>query len=254
MSVFKKLVSFLFEEEEEVYEEGELENISIQEEKRKPEVIRTQSVPPVKKQAEERFVEQPKRVVEEPIVQLPPEAQKHFTNIEVAKEVPVKTPQRVQRATPQRAVQRNVEASKPAEFEFIPVISPIFGADEQHTKNTSPKSVSVPQHRVTQPTIVKKNPLGTIISPIYGATELAEFEMEAKERIENMELKAAQPPVAFDNDEIDDEEDDAISVPLEDLLASDERDEEDDLLQFSLFGDDEVVSSETIKDSYTIKE
>ncbi len=53
----------------------------------------------------------------------------------------------------------------------------------------------------------------------------------------------------------DNDEDEIVRVPLEELLSNDENaDLNDDLLQFSLFGDDEVVSTEKSEASYTIKE
>lgn len=93
---------------------------------------------------------------------------------------------------------------------------------------------------------------------MYGATELEEFEEEAKLRLETedeniYEDTATAEPVEEITEEVitydaDNDEDEIVRVPLEELLSNDENaDLNDDLLQFSLFGDDEVVSTEKVK-------
>lgn len=260
MSVFKKLVGYLFEEEEDIIEEGELEPVHFHEEEEiKPRVQSTKPQEfkrtPVKESVHVEMPS-PKPVMEE----LPPQEEKHFTTIEIAP-VEEKKPatvreERIQRSKPAQRGKPVREEPVKKEFEFTPVISPIFGAKDEEPKHMK-QMTSVPQNRSTITSPSKKNPLGTIISPIYGATELEEFEEEARERIE----KAQEPqepvfmesePVAFD---VDDEDSDVVNVPLEELLASEEGiDKEEDLLQFSLFGDDEIVSTEKEEGSYTIKE
>lgn len=240
MSVFKKIASFFFEEEEELSEEAELETIVFRDEPKKvkpapikeKEVIRTEVSNPTP--------------VQERKVQASPQEEKKFVDIKVSEQAkPVVDNRRV---VP--TVRKKIEPVKTSEYEFTPVISPIFGASESSKKVV--KTPTVPQN---QPTIAttskKKNPLGTIISPIYGATELEEFEAEAKERIETQERKAKENIVL---EEVEND-DDVINVPLEDLLASDEIVENsDDLLQYSLFGDDEIIQEEKEKSPYTIVE
>lgn len=257
MSVFKKLVGYLFEEEEDIIEEGELEPVQLREEEEIKPRVQTQRPQEMKKTQVKDNVRVEEAAQPTPVIEdLPPQEERHFTTIEITpaeeKAPEVERPQRIhaQRAKPVR------EEPVKKEFEFTPVISPIFGADETKAKHLK-KTPSVPQHRSTLTSPSKKNPLGTIISPIYGATELEEFEEEARERIEKVQA-AAEPiftesePIAF---EVDDEDSDVISVPLEDLLASEEaNDSEEDLLQFSLFGDDEIVRTEKTESSYTIKE
>lgn len=268
MSVFKKLVGFLFEEDEEITEEGELSTVAFKDDvyEEKPvqkrpqpqpkpvvkEVIRTESVPV-------------KKVQSTPVVKenaLPPQEEKRFTNIEI-EPVVVKKP-----AASTISSRKTTQRAEPvkSEFEFTPVISPIFGADEQTVRKAKP--VSVPQNRTTIPTASKKNPLATIISPIYGSSpddvydddddvQEETFVTKAFVPVEHDEIEAmAFAPIAKDIDAFDDEDqEDIVSVPLEDLLTKEEVNETDeDLLQFSLFGDDEVVSSDNIKDTYTIKE
>lgn len=254
VSVFKKLVGYLFEEEEDIIEEGELEPVSFHEEERvQPQRPQEMKKTPVKEHVHVEEAVHPKPKAQE----LPPQEETHFTTIEITpveeKKPVVERPLRstsAQRSKPVR------EEPVKKEFEFTPVISPIFGANE-HEPMHKKKAVSVPQNRSTITSPSKKNPLGTIISPIYGATELEEFEEEARERIEKAQEHlepsfTESEPIAF---EVDDEDSDVISVPLEELLASEEiSEDEEDLLQFSLFGDDEIVSTEKSEGSYTIKE
>ena len=47
---------------------------------------------------------------------------------------------------------------------------------------------------------------------------------------------------------------DVIAPPYDVITNEEQQKSKDDLLQFSLFGNDEVVSSKQEKDSYTMKE
>lgn len=251
MSVFKKIVGFLFEEEEEILEEGEIEPIEFQEEipVHKPRVQMEETVPkPLSRPMKEQVVEPVIPVVEK----------KQFTSIELTPPQPKEVKERPQRVAVQRSAKSRVEpAPIKQEFEFTPVISPIFGADEKTVKMKK-KSPSIPKERSTMTSPSKKNPLGTIISPIYGATELDEFKVEAEERLHVEEEALAKLPEKIEEPKIlagEDDDHDIVSVPLEDLLAKEETAaSEEDLLQISLFGDNEVVSTDKEVDSYTIKE
>ena len=77
----------------------------------------------------------------------------------------------------------------------------------------------------------KNNPLGTIISPMYGAKELKEMEEHAQTLLNEQE----------ETKTIIKEDDDLVDIPLEQMLVKDEPVSNDDVLQFSLFGDDEIV-------------
>lgn len=260
MSILKKLVGFLFEEDEEISEEGELEEISLSEYKKeeKPRAPRYEEEKQEHIRVEDVHVKKTvKAAVQD---ELPPQEQKHFTNIEIAKEEPKKATTQTTRSTqPQvREKQPRKEAAK-QEYEFTPVISPIFGAADTDSKSVKkPASTKKTSSTVTKAS--KKNPLATIISPIYGASELEEFEEEAKEQQKQEE----QPKVdiATINENMIErekpesaEEEEMENVPLSDLLAKEEvSDTGEDLLQFSLFGDDEVVRTDIKEDSYTIKE
>ncbi len=252
MSVFKKLVGFLFEEEEDL-EDDELEDFSFLEEKEEeplPKEIVNIRRP---KAREVKETPQHHSAVSEASFGQPAAKETKFTSIEVSEQ---EAPKRTQ-APKERIVgsKRNVKRSEPIrkEFEFTPVISPIFGVDEEteNTRSGSPK-VDIPPLRATI----------AVLSPMYGANELEEFEEEAKTRLENeSEAKYAmdgfddvdEVEIAYDDEEIDETE--IVRVPLEELLSNEEQSEQsDDLLQFSLFGDDETISTEKAEDTYTIKE
>lgn len=258
MSVFKKLVGFLFEEED--LEEDEWEDFSTQDEE---EELSKETVevhrPKVREIKEDP---QPQPVVQETVFERPVAKEAKFTNIEISEQKkPKRTIGERDRALNKRSVKRSEPIRK--EFEFTPVISPIFGVDEE--SDNSPMhaaKVDIPPLRTTIAKAPKKNPLGTVLSPMYGANELEEFEEEAKVRLEiENEAKYAmdgfdeadEVEIAYDDEEIDETE--IVRVPLEELLSSDEQSEQsDDLLQFSLFGDDETISTEKTADSYTMKE
>ncbi len=261
MSVFKKLVGFLFEEEEDL-EDDELEDYSFQdieeEEEQPKETVKVQR-PKVRESAE---VIQPRSAVREASGNQAAVKETKFTSIEVGEPETVKRMQ-VEREHPVN--KHNMKRSEPKrrEFEFSPVISPIFGVDDETVKTRSNTAkMDIPPLRTTIAKAPKKNPLGTVLSPMYGANELEEFEEEAKVRLESEnEAKYAvdgiddvdDVEIAYDDEEIDESE--VVRVPLEELLSSDEQSEQsDDLLQFSLFGDDEAISTEKTTDSYTIKE
>lgn len=261
MSVFKKLVGFLFEEEEEIEDEGELEEISFHEKAAKRNQTRMEEARELKHAptVEKARVETVEKSVSAAPVE-PEVKEKKFTTIEISEEQPKAATIRSNRSMQKTRSTKRSEPLKQPEFTFTPVISPIFGMDETtEPKHAKKMQENVPPLRNTISVAPKKNPLGTVLSPMYGATELEEFEEEAKQRLEteNEELyeeveETAEEAIAFDSDS---DEDEIVRVPLEELLSNDENDElSDDLLQFSLFGDDEVVSTETSEASYTIKE
>ena len=267
MSVFKKLVGFLFEEEEEIEDEGELEEISFREpsvKRSKPkmnEANELKHAPTYHKPRVETVEKKPSAALPKPEVV----KEKKFTSIEISAEQPKPAVRSTRTVQNSRSVKRS-EPLKQPEYTFTPVISPIFGMDETtEPKHAKKSQEAVPQIRKTISVAPKKNPLGTVLSPMYGATELEDFEEEAKLRLETedeniYEDTATAEPVEEITEEVitydaDNDEDEIVRVPLEELLSNDENaDLNDDLLQFSLFGDDEVVSTEKSEASYTIKE
>ena len=156
MSVFKKLVGFLFEEEEDL-EDDELEDFSFLEEKEEeplPKEIVNIRRP---KAREVKETPQHHSAVSEASFGQPAAKETKFTSIEVSEQ---EAPKRTQ-APKERIVgsKRNVKRSEPIrkEFEFTPVISPIFGVDEEteNTRSGSPK-VDIPPLRATIATAPKK--------------------------------------------------------------------------------------------------
>ncbi len=267
MSVFKKLVGFLFEEEEEIEEEGELEEVTLHETYRpkahsyEEEMVQGKHAP--SSQPKSKPLSQPQRE-EEPLMTQRRRQEKKFTKIDADREVTATTVKRSVQRNEVRSEKRSMKRSEPMkkEFEFTPVISPIFGVDEQtSTRPSDPLPPSVPQMRTTISSTPRTNPLGTILSPMYGATELEVFEEEAKEHLDVADLIEEsdyasfmpQEEISYDDDVLEDEE--LIRVPLEELLGKEETSEpSDDLLQFSLFGDDEMIRTDQSDATYTIKE
>lgn len=161
--MFKKILSFLLEENEDVVVEEELEKVDFGS-------ISNADLTDI--------VEQPKRVdvlrpLDERKEEVKAEPEVRNQSIDIRIETPVK-------AEPEKAVRvKNVSDVK-KEYEFTPVISPMFGQSEVK------KPVKKERQIQTSSAMPKKsNPLGTIISPMYGQRELDEFEAEAQKKIED---------------------------------------------------------------------
>lgn len=233
MSVFKKICSLLFEETEtEVIAEDELETISF----REPKETKIE-----KKEVEEKLAvqkpvyrEETTRVVKEEVPSQPvEETKKKFVSINLDEKP-------VEQAPVRKEVQRGVPLKKAEakDYEYTPVISPMFGAKEEKKKVVR-KEVSVkPKQSVKKP-----NPLGTIISPYFGLRELEEFEEEAKEEIASKEKEKNSKVIPPENEvelqafELQ-EEKDIHNVSLDELLAEEYvSEEEEDVMQISLFGE-----------------
>lgn len=250
--MFKKLISFLFEEEEdpEIIAEDILEPVTLKSESeysapieqkqkereyreaasvQKTSKIRVESANP---QTHNAVKAAPQKKVREEVKA--EEKQKSFTSIDLQQE-------EGRRQGTQRANLRNtIKVDTKKEYEFAPVISPIFGSKEETKSDVKRVAKTATAIKPRRP-----NPLGTVISPMYGATELEAMEDEAKEKIETVKQVESQP--------VEDEE--IINLPLEDMLEEDVKEDSDseNLTQFSLFGEQEVISSEG-NEAYVIKE
>lgn len=225
MSVLKKLASLLFEEteSEEVLAEDELEPIEIKE-KPKPVAKKTQTYDA----AQEEAFRSAKPV--QGTVHKPQEEEKKFVSIDLEEKPKVKPVEKVAESVRKNYTKQVVKEEK-KDFEFSPVISPIFGSKEEKAKPKK-KSVAV---NISRPK--KKNPLGTIISPYYGVGELEEFEAQAQEKIVEKE-KIRKEGLPIDVVEKLDLEEEMKSVPLEDLIDDrDSNEDAEDLMQISLFGE-----------------
>lgn len=227
MSVLKKLASLLFEETEaEVLAEDELEPIEIKE-KPKPAAKKTQDYETIQREEAYRLA---KAEHHESVVSKPQEEEKKFVSIDLEEKPKVKPVEKVVEPV-RKNYTKQVHKEEKKDYEFSPVISPIFGSKEEKAKPKK-KSVAV---NVSRPK--KKNPLGTIISPYYGVGELEEFEAQAQEKIVEKE-KIRKEGLPIDVVEKLDLEEEINSVPLEDLI--DDRDiheDAQDLMQISLFGE-----------------
>lgn len=226
MSVFRKLASLLFEEaDEEVIAEDELEPVELKEKPKKEA-----------KQPDIREYEPYREPVRETasVRQDPKEEEKKFVSIDLEEKPKVQpVVQKAEKAENTRPTHvKTLRKEERKEFEFSPVISPIFGAKDEPVKQKK-KPVTVPK---TNQRKKKNNPLGTIISPYYGVGELEEFEQQAQEKMEEKEkIKKQELPV--EELERHDLEEEINSVPLEELLDETSEEEHDDLMQISLFGE-----------------
>lgn len=243
MSFIKKLVGFLFEEEEEIEEEGELEEITIKEApKPKMRTYEDESLEPIKPVHVESVPAQPVKKVEE----------KKFTSIEITEEKPASSRKSAEKATTTRKKVHLEQAKQ--EYEFTPVISPIFGASET-SKKTEKQQNGTTSHPQRKTSTKKTSPYGEILSPMYGmqTPHMEPEEEEEKEHKQGQEEVQEKKPL--DVPQMEDEREEETAIPLKELLCEEKTiTQEDDLLQISLFGDDVIVRSEQQEDSYTIEE
>lgn len=245
MAVFKKLFSLLFEETDaEVIAEDELETIEFKEKKK------------VKNESVKEQVYQPVR--EEPVYQAAreqtQEEKKRFVSIDLEENKPAEVKKEV-KASKEPMQRTALKKNDPKDFEFTPVISPMFGAKEEKKKEDKRKQGV--QILKKSGTVKKKpNPLGTIISPYFGVNELEEFEEEAKEEIAIKEqIKAT--PVELPQDEMEleqlDQMEEVANVTLDELLEDDiPSDNAEDLMQISLFGESTPVQE--VEETYKVKD
>ncbi len=211
--MFKKLLSFLFEEDNEVIVDDDLEKVDFSR---------------VQEEDLSSIVSTP-RPVEKRVDQLRPQPSQRTVSVE---EEPVRTqtidikiePEKKETQRPARSEARR-EVKK--EYEFSPVISPMFGSSEA-------KKPKRPAPVTETPMSKKRNVLGTVISPMYGQSELDHFEMEAKLEKEEKEKQQEVAPVV---EELE------AGLSLDDLIVNDHEADADDCIQFSLFGDETPVSS-----------
>lgn len=198
--MFDWLKKLLFEEEEVTIEESEIEEIDFTNNNRKDiaDIIANREV---KSEAEEiepiSFVEK-----EEPT--------KNF-GIEVEPIVEEKI-------KPARPIMTQPVKNNENKVVEMNVISPMYGGSGESKPNKKTVTIDTAPKR-------RSDALGTIISPMYGQSELATHEKEAKMRIEE-EKKPVIVKDDWDNEE----------VKLEDILFNEE--ESEDCVQFSLFGED----------------
>ena len=176
MSVFKKLAGLLFEEADaEVLAEDELQPIEINEKQKKATASPVVEEEKTHVQMESYFNPHAAAAKE------PKKEEKKFVTIDLEEKPKEKEKEAIVLSEEPLRVKKPVKREEKKEFEFSPVISPIFGSSEEESKPKKKSAAPLPQRSK------KKNPLGTIISPYYGVGELEEFEAKAQEKIEEKE-------------------------------------------------------------------
>ena len=186
MSIFQKITNLLFEENDvDVIAEDELEDISLQEEEKQKEKRLAKAAAAEKEAKQTAANQQPQPKKQEAKLEDSSELKK-AVRIDLKEEKDSKKATASKRSY-SSVSHRSTVLEEQKEFEFTPVISPIFGASDVETdkakKNTS----------VLLPKSKKQNPLGTVISPYYGLGELEEMEEQAKEDILRKAEKIERP-------------------------------------------------------------
>lgn len=231
MSVFKKLAGLLFEETDaEVLAEDELEPIEIKEKPKKTTAAPIVEDEKTHTQMESYFNPHAAAAKE------PKKEEKKFVTIDLEEKPKEKEKESIVLSEEPLRVKKPVMREEKKEFEFSPVISPIFGSSEEESKPKKKSAAPLPQRSK------KKNPLGTIISPYYGVGELEEFEAKAQEKIEEKE-KLKKEELGQQEVEKYDLEEEINSVPLEDMIEKTPGEDSDDLMQISLFGESTPIRS-----------
>ena len=154
----------------------------------------------------------------------------------------------VEKPKEKKVVKENVrprkenKADSGAEYEFRPVLSPIYGNMKESEKE--PKDVHDAIHL---PKAKTKNPLNTVLSPMYGEYELETFEKEAKATISKRREKELQIESAFVANAAAEAEEEEV-LTLDEMLSVDEEEDANEPVQISLFGEStpikEVAASE----------
>lgn len=239
MIIFDKIKKLLFTEEEieeyveEVEEEPKLQkNPPQQQPKQQPkqqkQPERRQPVTEVKKEREVERPTQPKRT--------------ESSTIDIKVDVPVS----------EKKVEKRLQPIERKDFEMPQVISPISGLKEDEMKKNS-DSASV---QTTRPKKVK-DPFSTVISPYYGVDELEEQANKAQTELAGDKLEQAQEIVAPIHEVVDVEDEEMENISLDQIVSSQE-DEVEEMIQFSLFGDNaplrEIKESEPVEDSFDDEE
>lgn len=211
--MFKKILSFLFEEDNEVVVDDDLEKVDFS------RVQHEEFSTIVNEKRVDQLRPQPRpqaQPIQRPIVE-EQEAPRTQT-IDIKLEPEKKEPQR-----PVREVRKEVKK----DFEFTPVISPMFGSSEV-------KKPKRPAPVVETSTSKKRNALGTVISPMYGQSELDRFESEAQLELQEKEKRQESAVVLEEFEE---------GLSLDDLIVNEVENNLEDCVQFSLFGDETPLST-----------
>lgn len=204
---------------DDVSEEGELEEIQLPKKEAEPEpepVKKTQPAP----QPQQEAKAEPAEPAEEP-----------FTGI-VADEEKQKAASRNERkgkSEPRAARQKkDVYAEANAEFEFKPILSPIYGntADEERKPQDVHDAVHLPKAKT-------RTALNTVISPMYGADQPRQKQKSKTE---------SNPPRHGRISAKEEPQEKVLS--LDEMLVKEKKDEREETVQISLFGETTPVHAE----------
>lgn len=219
--MFEKLLDLFFkadDEDEEVNEPVKEDEITLKDFETKKEV--EEKVEPVKE-----------TVLVEPVIEKVEVKTKPAFDV-ITADGPIEKPK------------KKVRITRREEYDLQPVISPYFGVkgDNKPTLKVERKPAATYRKEV------KKSEYSEVISPIYGVKEKAipvQSEVVKKVEPEKNEpefLKAKRVIEVPSFDMMEEEE----NIALDDILFSKDNGE-DDMIQFSLFGDDKRIQEDVFK-------
>lgn len=225
--MFRKLQDWLFKED---YEELDIE----EKDNYIDEVV----------YEEKRYTPEPKVnktiVYEEEIPQVKPQAPK--MNIDIKVDDPVVEEKKVEK--PSVPVKSRPILTRKEEYEMPPVISPYFGVKGEEAEQSSEKT---PTLNKINPRNEKKETFNSVISPFYGQKKSQKPIQQTVEQ-HNDSNKPASPFI--DVDVVDEHEYDEDNISLDEIVSSNEVND-DDLIQFSLFGEDKKILKEEFENENT---
>jgi len=208
MILMDKIKKFLFTEEEieeYVEDEPQLEKIV------QPHVQKPQRKPVIEEARQEKVVAKP----------LP---KQETSTIDIKVDIPIK----------EKKIEKRLQPIERKDFEMPQVISPINGLKEDNvtSEKTNTNTVSIRPKKV-------KDPFTTVISPYYGVDELEEIATKAQTQLASDSIKEEVNTSLYEKVEKVDDEVENISL---DKIVSSEMEDEEEMIQFSLFGDNAPLS------------
>ena len=203
---------------DDVSEEGELEEIQLPKKEPEPEAPKPPKPEPQPQPQPEKAAEEEKQA----------EQEQPFTGI-VADDEKEKALRAERKARNEQRMQRQKElyADANAEFEFKPILSPIYGntADDERKPQDVHDAVHLPKAKT-------RSTLNTVLSPMYGAAQPQKKSREAE----------AQPRHAQRSQIREEPQEEVLS--LDEMLMKGRRDEREETVQISLFGESTPVRAE----------
>lgn len=225
--MFKKLQDWLFKEDYEELDIEEKDNYIdevVYEEKRyTPEPIIKKTI-----------------VYKEDIPVAKPQTPK--MNIDIKVDDPVVEEKKVEK--PSAPVKSRPILTRKEEYEMPPVISPYFGVKGEEIAQSSEKT---PTLNKINPRNEKKETFNSVISPFYGQKQSQKPIQQTVEQRSDAN-KTTSPFI--DVDVVDEHEYDEDNISLDEIVSSNEVND-DDLIQFSLFGEDKKILKEEFENENT---